>query len=71
MSKEETIKLVLRLPPKLHKRCQALADERGMSLNTYIIHILEQFGDALPEDTEERILERIKRLEKAVFGDKK
>lgn len=71
MSKDETVKLVLRLPPNLHKRCQALANEKEMSLNTFICETLKQFGDDLPQDAESRLTIRIERLEKAVFGDKK
>lgn len=71
MSKEETVKLVLRLPPELHRRCQVLAGKAGKSLNAFIIDTLAQFSDDLPLDAETRLTIRIERLEKAVFGEDK
>lgn len=71
MSKEETITLLLRLPPELHRRCQILAGKAGVSLNTFVIQTLEQFSEDLPLDAETRLTLRIERLEKAVFGKTK
>jgi hypothetical protein len=40
--RDDTIKLVLRLPPKLHRRLEREAATRGQSLNSEMIERLEQ-----------------------------
>lgn len=71
MSKKETVDLVLRLPPDLHKRCKELARQRGWSINRFIVETIAAFeaGEELPESAEERLTRRIEKLEKTVYGD--
>ncbi len=39
--KQETIKFTLRLPPKLKRRLERLARDRGMSQSKYVCSLLE------------------------------
>lgn len=73
MSKKEIRYLNLRMPAELHARCKELADLEGVSLNTFILKTLSECDDGkeLPKSAEERLIKRIERLEKAVFGTKK
>ena len=68
MSEQEMTIFSIRIPLDLKKRCQTMADSRGISLNRFIALAMEQFesGETLPADAETRILIRIEKLEEAV-----
>lgn len=71
ISQEEIYTLSIRLPEKLRERCKQLAAREGLSLNAFIVRTLDEKAEGVSESTEEMILRRIEKLEKAVFGKSK
>jgi len=71
MSEQEIKTLNLRMPVELHARCKERARMEGVSLNTLILKILNEYddGEDLPKNAEERLIRRIQRIEKALFGE--
>ena len=70
--RDDTVKLVLRLPPPLHQRLTRAAWRRNQSLNSEMIHRLEQSFTKESEAKEEasykaRLDEALERIRRAGF----